>query len=77
MLQPLTVRVAFTTPNLLEIYSIKIDCATSFPVVFRPRLNAAARHPFGNHDSIYAEAHELAEHFVARDSGCMMKARPT
>jgi hypothetical protein len=32
MLRSLTVRVASTTPNLLEIYSIKIDCATSFPV---------------------------------------------
>jgi hypothetical protein len=31
VLRSLTVRVVSATPNLLEIYSIKIDCATSFP----------------------------------------------
>jgi hypothetical protein len=31
MLRSLTVRVVSTTPNLIEIYSIKIDCATPFP----------------------------------------------
>jgi hypothetical protein len=81
MLRPLTVRVASTTPNLLEIYSIKIDCATSFPVVSPQfpgtRLNAAARHPRRNYESIYAEAHDFAGHFVAHDMGCMMKARHT
>jgi hypothetical protein len=72
MLRSLTVRVVSATPNLFEIYSIKIDCATSFPVNMRMLRRGIA---VGITLQIYPEARDRAGHFVTRNMGCMMKTR--